>query len=264
MFKNSTGNSTKNLNMNTKTNPILKSDSKKNYKTELEEHEIFNEKSRDNEKNSKKYSYNFPKQYFSIGYILIIIACKSIKLKIFDYLEKITFANLEEIKKFKIKKCCLFHFLISLEEGLKIKKKFSIENFFKFYSDDFKNFICNLTTISMSNRPLTKKKCLQGNPIYNLNSRRLMDHPWLKIKPENFFNLNKKKLNTLNLKISLKEIIKIVRESFKISLIDFNEKRYLDVLNKLEIIVNNHKNELREENVKEIKTEMEEWLERCL
>ena len=35
-------------------------------------------------------------------------------------------------------------------------------------------------------------------------------------------------------------------------LIDFNEKRYLDVLNKLEIIVNNHKHELRGENVKEI------------
>jgi hypothetical protein len=251
-FTNSNENLSKNLNINTKTNPLTKSDKKKNYKTETEEAEIFNEKERENEKILKRYSYNFPKQYFSIGYILIIIACKSIKLKIFDYLEKITFANLEEIKKLRIKKCCLFHFLISLEEGIKIKKKYSIENFFKFYSDDFRNFICNLTTISMSNRPQTKKKCLQGNPIYNLNSRRLMEHPWLKTKPEKFFNLYKKKLSTLNLKISLKEIIKIVRESFKTSLIDFNEKRYLDVLNKLEIIVNNHKNELRLDNVKEI------------
>ena len=228
-----------------------KSDSRKNYQTEGE---IFDEKEKlifkEKEQNIGRYSYNFPKHYFSIGYILIVIACKSIKLKIFEYLENFTLANLEEIKKLKIKKCCLFHFLISLEEGLNIKKDFSIENFFRSYSDDFRNFVCNLTTISMSNRPQTKKKCLQGNPIYNLNSRRLMEHPWLKLDSDKFYN--KKRLNLSNIKISLPEIIKIVRESFKTSLIDFNEKKYADVLNKLEIIVNNHKHELREENVKEI------------
>jgi hypothetical protein len=176
--------------------------------------------------------------------------CKSIKLRVFEYLDNFNLANLEEVKKLKLKKCCLFHFLISLEDGIKVDKKFSIENFFKNYSEEFKNFICNITTISLSNRQKTRKKCLQGNPIYTLNAKSLFEHPWIK-SDKNFLKkiINK---NISHMKISLREVIKIVRESFKTSLVDFNEKKYENVLNKLDVIINNHKHQLKEENIRHV------------
>jgi hypothetical protein len=202
------------------------------------------------EKISQNKNYFYPKQYFSLGYIFIILACKSIKLKVFEYLENFSLANLEEVKNYNLKKCCLFHFLISLEEGLKINKKFSIENFFRGFSQNFNNFICNVTTISLSNREKTKKRCLNGNHIYSLNAKSLQEHPW--VKSENNFSDKILNSNISNLKITMKEVIKIVRESFKTSLVEFNEKRYENVLNKLEIILTNHKNDLKVENIRNV------------
>jgi len=157
---------------------------------------------------------------------------------------------LEKVKKYKLNKCCLYHFLISLEEGIKIKKNYSIENFFKNYSEEFKNFICNITTISISNRQKTRKKCLKGNIIYNLNAKSLMEHSWIKSE-KNFakkFAISKKS----HMKISLREVIKIVRESFKTSLIEYNEKKYDIILNKLEVILNNHKDNFNEQNIRNV------------
>ena len=48
----------------------------------------------------------------------------------------------------------------------------------------------------------------------------------------------------------MKEVIKNVRESFKTSLVEFNEKKYDNVLNKLEVILTNHKDVLKEENIR--------------
>lgn len=203
------------------------------------------------EKNINKIlNYDYPKQYFSIGYIFIVLACKNIKLKVFEYLDNFSLSNLEEVKNYNLKKCCLFHCLTSLEEGLKINKKFSIENFIDNFSENLKNFICNLTTISLSNRNKTKKRCLKGNHIYSLNAKSLKEHPW--IRNENNFSNNILTSKISNIKITLKEVIKIVRESFKTSLVDFNEKKYENVLNKLEIILINHKNNLKEENIRNV------------
>jgi len=202
-----------------------------------------------NRNNFKTKSYDFPKQYFSIGYILIIIVCKSIRLKIFEYIDNFSLSNLEEVKNYNLKKCCLYHFLISLEDGIKINKKFSIENFFKNYSSEFKNFICNITTISLSNRQKTRKKCLQGNLIYNLNAIGLLEHPWIKSEKMIIKKMTNNN-NLCNIKISLREVLKIVRESFKTSLVEFNEKKYENLSNKLEVILNNHKDYLKEENIR--------------
>ncbi len=201
-----------------------------------------------NQKSIKSSNFDFPKQYFSIGYIFIVLACKSIKLKVFEYLDNFTSENFEQVKNFNLKKCCLFHCLISLEDGLQIKKKFSIETFFSFYSENFKNFICNVTTISLSNRHKTKKRCLNGNTIYSLNAKSMQEHPWLQI--ESNFSNRLLSSNTSNLKITMKEVIKNVRESFKTSLVEFNEKKYDNVLNKLEVILTNHKDVLKEENIR--------------
>ena len=120
--------------------------------------------------NFNPHDCNFPKHYFSLGYIFLILICKGIKLKVFEYLDNFSINNMEEMKKFRVKKCCLVHFLISLEEELNINKKHSVEIFFNKFSENFKNFICNITTISLSNRHKTKKKCLQGKHIFNLNA----------------------------------------------------------------------------------------------
>ena len=221
-----------NLDLNKNSGKKLNSQSEKNSFKKLEE----KNKISDTE-------YNFPNQFFSLGYILIVFVCKNIKLKIFEYLENFTIENFEEVKKFKLKECCFLHFLVSLEKGLKIDKKFSIKNFFSIYSEDFTNFICNITTISLSNREKTKKKCLQGKPVYNLNSKDLYEHPWIKSERINSYN---------NLKISMKEVLKIIRESFKTSVVEFNNKKYENILNKLLSILNIHKKNLNEENIKEI------------
>lgn len=228
----------------------------KNYSSNKNDN--VNSKNQDNNENINGNNnvnirnHNFPKHYFSIGYIFIILACKSIKLKIFEYIDNFTYSNMEEIKKYKLKKCCLLHFLISCEEGLGINKKLSIENFINTsYSEDFINFLCNITAISISNRQKTKKKCLQGSQIYNLNSQSLSEHPWIKSQ-KNYTKRIETNSAVSNFKMSLREVIKIVRESFKTSLVEYNEKKYESILNKLEIILNNHFGNINEENVKQI------------
>jgi hypothetical protein len=169
--------------------------------------------------------------YFNIGFLILTSALGGNKFKTLVVLENLhNFSRNNKYIEFdKLNFCCLLHFLLSLESSCSIlaSNKMKISNFItrSKYSDNFFDFLCK--TLSFSG---------QFDETYRLT---IINHPWIKIN--NFINLNN---NNSKVKISFKEMIKIVREgkSSKNFGQDFvNIKNFSNFLNSIEIILyNNH------------------------
>lgn len=167
--------------------------------------------------------------YFHVGFLNLISALGGIRFKIFDLVEDVNLLRYDktEIDE-KLNLCCLYHFLISLEKSCSAidSYKMKISNFINKsrFSDNFLDFLCK--TLSFSGH---------FDEAYRNG---IINHPWIKVN--NFINLNN---NYSRVKISFKELLKIVREGKSAKNFgqdSLNTKNFCNFLNSLEIILYNN------------------------
>jgi hypothetical protein len=172
-------------------------------------------------------------QIFSLGYILLIAALGGNKLDCFDKLDNIN--SYQDIINKDLDPCCLFHLLLSTDSN----KKFSIKSFLKKskYSDSFFDFLCQTMSLKQKN--------------YN-SAKLLMNHTWIKQATLIKGNI---------IKVSLQELIKITKESRKINITSFNEKKFNNFINNYEIILSNNREISNEELLKLIQIQRKDLKE---
>lgn len=161
---------------------------------------------------------NKPNFISNFGYIILKMALGGYQFDAFNSSE-----TLKLIQNKREKFCCYLHLLLDSEKNLKHKN--TIKNYLKInnFSESFIDFMC---------------KSLSFNYKHNLAD--LLATPFMKQ-----FHLIKSESS----KVSLKEVIKITKESKKSSRINQNtDKKILNFLNNFEIILSNNK-ELRKQDI---------------
>jgi hypothetical protein len=138
-------------------------------------------------------------KYFNIGYVLLIVAIGGID---FDAI-----TGLFEHSHIDSNSCCLLHFLMETES----RGKFTISNFLSCYSSEMIDFLCQILSFRSN-------VCISS----------LKSHPWLRSHS----------IRT-NVKLSLKEIIKITRDNKSAD--TQGDKRLEQFANSYEIIRSNNK-----------------------
>lgn len=173
------------------------------------------------------YSNFTNSQLFSVGYILLICTLGTMNFEILDNLEYYFNLFLKNASLKKLQTCCFYHLITSMELFLinqkiteKIKNKFSISYYAskKKFSDNYINFLCRTLTFDP-----------QGALFKN--TKAILNHAWLS-------SLTKQ---NSSVKINLKELVKISRETQKSLIQNFNEKKLQNFLTNFEIILSNNR-----------------------
>jgi hypothetical protein len=172
-------------------------------------------------------------QFFHLGYLLLISALGGAKFDILDHVLNNEITNFYTLENKKHRN--LFSLLISLQENSnfnkKSKNKFTIQNFInsKNFSENFVDFISQCLTFNQN------------------NTNNLFLHPWLKVN--NYIQLNN---SVSRVRVSLKELIKITRESKKSQTNVYNKERMNNFLNNFEIILSSNQSIRTDELIKSI------------
>lgn len=178
--------------------------------------------------------YHINAQFFHLGYLILISALGEIEFDSLNYI----FNNMSNLNISNKSNNNLLQILLSIEESSPLikKSKIKIQNFINNtnFSDNFLDFI---------------SQCLS---FTNDNKSYLFNHPWLKVN--NYIILNN---NLSKVRVNLKELIKITRESKKLSNThnyssSVNEKKLLNFLNNFEIILANYRSIRSDDLIKSI------------